>query len=97
MSPAELSSDRTGFRLPHTGPMPTISWHRMRPPGTAEAVVRVGLSCDLTDRLVSPSRSTLTHDMTLELIFTPRQCAAASNNDKKGVAFRGTNMPAGWH
>ena len=33
MSPAEFSSDRTGFRLPYTGPLPAVNWHRMRPPG----------------------------------------------------------------
>src|SRR5579864_1285000 len=33
MSPAEFSSDRTGFRLPYTGPLPAVHWHRMRPPG----------------------------------------------------------------
>ena len=33
MSPAEFSSDRTGFRLPYTGPLLAVSWHRMRPPG----------------------------------------------------------------
>jgi len=33
MCPAEFSSDRTGFRLPYTGPLPAVSWHRMRPPG----------------------------------------------------------------
>jgi hypothetical protein len=33
MSPAEFSSDRTGFRLPYTGPLPAVNWHRMRSPG----------------------------------------------------------------
>ena len=33
MGPAEFSSDRTGFRLPYTGPLPAVHWHRMRPPG----------------------------------------------------------------
>ena len=33
MSPAEFSSDRTGFRLPYTGPLPAVTWHHMRPPG----------------------------------------------------------------
>jgi hypothetical protein len=33
MSPAEFSSDRTGLRLPYTGPWPAVHWHRMRPPG----------------------------------------------------------------
>jgi len=33
MSPAEFSSDRTGFRFPYTGPLPAVHWHRMRFPG----------------------------------------------------------------
>jgi hypothetical protein len=33
MSPAEFSSDRTGFRFPYTGPLPAVNWHRMRSPG----------------------------------------------------------------
>src|SRR5260370_39508169 len=33
MSPAEFSSDRTGFRLPYIGSLPAVHWHRMKPPG----------------------------------------------------------------
>jgi hypothetical protein len=33
MSPAEFSCDRSGLRLPYTGPLPAVHWHRMRPPG----------------------------------------------------------------
>ena len=33
MSPAEFSCDRTGLRLPYTGSLPAVHWHRMRSPG----------------------------------------------------------------